>query len=202
VPCAPARYRWLGPRFSITLRTIHGKLSALREEFPRVASAIQLSPSTATVSCSGHGTLTLFNLIQLKLGPESRNGSEQFIVDRVRKEQSASSPVRAQIGVSIAVDPGRAAHGRNIEKPAVLEKIAKAPGLSRARSSAVKRDLNCVPNDIIGNAAAHHANLLQTAAHHGYYALGFQSRNFSKCYRNQSLPPSAERKPGPRGAHY
>jgi transcriptional regulator GlxA family with amidase domain len=190
--------------------TIHWEnLSALREEFPRVRISDQLfTIDRDRYTCSG-GTAPLdlmFNLIQLKLGPRiSQMVSEQFIVDRVRKDTERQYvPLRAQIGVShrglIRVAQ---LMEENIEKPLSLEKIAKATGLSRRQIERLfKRDLNCVPKRYYLEMRLRHARelLLQTAMPimDITAACGFQSPpHFSKCYRNQfGYPPSAERKPG------
>jgi transcriptional regulator GlxA family with amidase domain len=188
--------------------TIHWEnLSALREEFPRV----RISDSLFTIdrdrfTCSG-GTAPLdlmLHLIQLKLGPRvSQLVSEQFIVDRVRKDTDRQYvPLRAQIGVA---NRGliRVAQlmEENIEKPLSLEKIAKATGLSRRQIERLfKRDLNCVPKRFYLQMRLRRARelLLQTdmPIMDVTTACGFQSPpHFSKCYRNQfGYPPSAERK--------
>ena len=73
-----------------------------------------------------------------KLGPRiSQLVSEQFIVDRVRKDTDRQYiPLRAQIGVSHA-GLIRVAQlmEENIEKPLSLEKIAQAPRVCRAGRS-------------------------------------------------------------------
>ena len=133
--------------------TIHWEnLSALREEFPRVRISDQLfTIDRDRYTCSG-GTAPLdlmLNLIERKLGPRiSQLVSEQFIVDRVRKDTDRQYvPLRAQIGIShrglIRVAQ---LMEENIEKPLSLEDIAKATGLSRRQIERLfKRDLNCVP---------------------------------------------------------
>src|SRR5438270_7199512 len=86
--------------------TIHWEnLSALREEFPRVRISDQLfTIDRDRYTCSG-GTAPLdlmLNLIGQKLGPRiSQLVSEQFIVERVRKDTDRQYvPLRAQIGTS------------------------------------------------------------------------------------------------------
>jgi AraC family transcriptional regulator, glycine betaine-responsive activator len=188
--------------------TIHWEnLSALREEFPRVRISDQLfTIDRDRYTCSG-GTAPLdlmLNLIQLKLGPRiSQLVSEQFIVDRVRKDTDRQYvPLRAQIGVShrglIRVAQ---LMEENIEKPLSLEKIAKATGLSRRQIERLfKRDLKCVPKRYYLEIRLRRARelLLQTAMPimDITAACGFQSPpHFSKCYRHQfGHPPSAERK--------
>jgi transcriptional regulator GlxA family with amidase domain len=190
--------------------TIHWEnLSALREEFPRVRINDQLfTVDRDRYTCSG-GTAPLdlmLNLIQMKLGPRiSQLVSEQFIVDRVRKDTERQYvPLRAQIGIShrglIRVAQ---LMEENIEKPLSLEKIAKATGLSRRQIERLfKRDLNCVPKRYYLEMRLRRARelLLQTAMPimDITAACGFQSPpHFSKCYRSQfGYPPSAERKWG------
>jgi transcriptional regulator GlxA family with amidase domain len=188
--------------------TIHWEnFSALREEFPRVRISDQLfTIDRDRYTCSG-GTAPLdlmLNLIQLKLGSRiSQLVSEQFIVDRVRKDTDRQYvPLRAQIGVShrglIRVAQ---LMEENIEKPLSLEKIAKATGLSRRQIERLfKRDLKCVPKRYYLEIRLRRARelLLQTAMPimDITAACGFQSPpHFSKCYRHQfGYPPSAERK--------
>jgi transcriptional regulator GlxA family with amidase domain len=188
--------------------TIHWEnLSALREEFPRVRISDQLfTIDRDRFTCSG-GTAPLdlmLNLIQAKLGPRiSQLVSEQFIVDRVRKDTDRQYvPLRAQVGVShrglIRVAQ---LMEENIEKPLSLEKIAKATGLSRRQIERLfKRDLHCVPKHYYLEMRLRRARelLLQTAMPimDITTACGFQSPpHFSKCYRMQfGHPPSAERK--------
>ena len=188
--------------------TIHWEnLSALREEFPRVRISDQLfTIDRDRFTCSG-GTAPLdlmLNLIQTRLGPRiSQLVSEQFVVDRVRKDTDRQYiPLRAQIGVShrglIRVAQ---LMEENIEKPLSLEKIARATGLSRRQIERLfKRDLNCVPKRYYLEMRLKRARelLLQTAMPimDITAACGFQSPpHFSKCYRNQfGHPPSAERK--------
>src|SRR5471032_3021507 len=188
--------------------TIHWEnLSALREEFPRVRIGDQLfTIDRDRYTCSG-GTAPLdlmLNLIQLKLGPRiSQLVSEQFIVERVRKDTDRQYvPLRAQIGTS---HRGllRVAQlmEENIEKPLSLEKIAKATGLSRRQIERLfKRYLHCVPKHYYLEMRLRRARelLLQTAMPimDITTACGFQSPpHFSKCYRMQfGHPPSAERK--------
>ena len=193
--------------------TIHWEnLSALREEFPRVRINDQLfTIDRDRYTCSG-GTAPLdlmLHLIQSKLGPRiSQLVSEQFIVERVRKDTDRQYvPLRAQIGVAhrglIRVAQ---LMEENIEKPLSLEQIAKTTGLSRRQIERLfKRDLNCVPKRYYLEMRLRRARelLLQTAMPimDITAACGFQSPpHFSKCYRNQfGYPPSAERKPGPGG---
>ena len=182
-------------------------LSALREEFPRVRMSDQLfTIDRDRFTCSG-GTAPLdlmLNLIQLRLGSRvSQLVSEQFIVDRVRKDTDRQYiPLRAQIGIShrglIRVAQ---LMEENIEKPLSLDKIAKATGLSRRQIERLfKRDLNCVPKRYYLEMRLRRARelLLQTAMPimDITAACGFQSPpHFSKCYRAQfGHPPSAERK--------
>jgi transcriptional regulator GlxA family with amidase domain len=188
--------------------TIHWEnLSALREEFPRV----RISDQVFTIdgdryTCSG-GTAPLdlmLNLIQSKLGARiSQLVSEQFIVERVRKDTDRQYvPLRAQIGLShrglIRVAQ---IMEENIEKPLSLDSIAKSTGLSRRQIERLfKRDLNCVPKRYYLEMRLRRARelLLQTAMPimDITAACGFQSPpHFSKCYRHQfGHPPSAERK--------
>jgi transcriptional regulator GlxA family with amidase domain len=190
--------------------TIHWEnLSALREEFPRIRISDQLfTIDRDRFTCSG-GTAPLdlmLHLIQLKLGPRiSQLVSEQFIVDRVRKDTDRQYvPLRAQIGAShrglIRVAQ---LMEENIEKPLSLDKIAKSTGLSRRQIERLfKRDLNCVPKRYYLEMRLRRARelLLQTAMPimDITTACGFQSPpHFSKCYRSQfGYPPSAERKLG------
>ena len=190
--------------------TIHWEnLSALREEFPRVRISDQLfTIDRDRFTCSG-GTAPLdlmLNLIQAKLGRRiSQLVSEQFIVERVRKDTDRQYiPLRAQIGVShrglIRVAQ---LMEENIEKPLSLEQIAKSTGLSRRQIERLfKRDLNCVPKRYYLEMRLRRARelLLQTAMPimDITTACGFQSPpHFSKCYRMQfGYPPSAERKIG------
>jgi len=193
--------------------TIHWEnLSSLREEFPQVRISDQLfTIDRDRYTCSG-GTAPLdlmLNLIQLKLGPRiSQLVSEQFIVDRVRKDTDRQYvPLRAQLGIShrglIRVAQ---LMEENIEKPLSLDKIAKATGLSRRQIERLfKRDLNCVPKRYYLEMRLKRARelLLQTAMPimDITAACGFQSPpHFSKCYRSQfGYPPSTERKPGAVG---
>jgi transcriptional regulator GlxA family with amidase domain len=190
--------------------TIHWEnLSALREEFPRVRIADQLfTIDRNRFTCSG-GTAPLdlmLNLIEAKLGSRiSQRVSEQFIVDRVRKDNDRQYiPLRARIGIShrglIRVAQLMEQH---IEKPLSLEQIARSTGLSRRQIERLfKRDLNCVPKRYYLEMRLRHARelLLQTAMPimDITAACGFQSPpHFSKCYRAQfGHPPSAERKIG------
>jgi len=191
--------------------TIHWEnLSALREEFPRVRISDQLfTIDRDRFTCSG-GTAPLdlmLNLIQSKLGARiSQRVSEQFIVERVRKDTDRQYvPLRAQIGAShrglIRVAQ---LMEENIEKPLSLDVIAKSTGLSRRQIERLfKRDLNCVPKRYYLEMRLRRARelLLQTAMPimDITAACGFQSPpHFSKCYRSQfGYPPSAERKMGP-----
>src|SRR5258708_6611188 len=110
-------------------------LSALREEFPRVRISDQLfTIDRDRFTCSG-GTAPLdlmLNLIQAKLGPRiSQLVSEQFIVDRVRKDTDRQYiPLPAQIALShrglIRVAQ---LMEENIEKPLSLEPIPNATAL-------------------------------------------------------------------------
>jgi AraC family transcriptional regulator, glycine betaine-responsive activator len=190
--------------------TIHWEnISALREEFPRVLISDQLfTIDRNRFTCSG-GTAPLdlmLNLIEAKLGSRvSQRVSEQFIVDRVRKDKDRQYiPLRARVGVShrglIRVAQ---LMEENIEKPLSLEKIARTTGLSRRQIERLfKRDLNCVPKRYYLEMRLRRARelLLQTAMPimDITAACGFQSPpHFSKCYRNQyGYPPSAERKIG------
>jgi AraC family transcriptional regulator, glycine betaine-responsive activator len=190
--------------------TIHWEnISALREEFPRVLISDQLfTIDRNRFTCSG-GTAPLdlmLNLIEAKLGSRvSQRVSEQFIVDRVRKDKDRQYiPLRARVGVShrglIRVAQ---LMEENIEKPLSLEKIAKTTGLSRRQIERLfKRDLNTVPKRYYLEMRLRRARelLLQTAMPimDITAACGFQSPpHFSKCYRSQyGYPPSAERKTG------
>jgi transcriptional regulator GlxA family with amidase domain len=136
----------------------------------------------------------MLNLIQLRLGPRiSQLVSEQFIVERVRKDTDRQYvPLRAQIGIShrglIRVAQ---LMEENIEKPLSLEKIAKGTGLSRRQIERLfKRDLNCVPKRYYLEMRLRRARelLLQTdmPIMDITAACGFQS-------------PSAERKIGAPG---
>jgi transcriptional regulator GlxA family with amidase domain len=144
----------------------------LREEFPRVRISDQLfTIDRDRFTCSG-GTAPLdlmLNLIQGKLGPRiSQLVSEQFIVERVRKDTDRQYiPLRAQVGVShrglIRVAQ---LMEENIEKPLSLEKIAKSTGLSRRQIERLfKRDLHCVPKHYYLEMRLRRARelLLQTA---------------------------------------
>jgi AraC family transcriptional regulator, glycine betaine-responsive activator len=192
--------------------TIHWEnLSALREEFPRVRINDQLfTIDRDRYTCSG-GTAPLdlmLHLIQSKLGPRiSQLVSEQFIVERVRKDTDRQYvPLRAQIGISHrSLIRVAQLMEENIEKPLSLEQIAKATGLSRRQIERLfKRDLNCVPKRYYLEMRLRRAReLLQQTAMPIMditAACGFQSPpHFSKCYRNQfGYPPSAERKPRER----
>jgi transcriptional regulator GlxA family with amidase domain len=190
--------------------TIHWEnISALREEFPKVKISDQLfTIDRDRFTCSG-GTAPLdlmLNLIESKLGSRiSQLVSEQFVVDRVRKDTDRQYiPLRAQIGLA---NRGliRVAQlmEENIEKPLSLDRIARATGLSRRQIERLfKRDLNCVPKRYYLEMRLRRARelLLQTAMPimDITAACGFQSPpHFSKCYRNQfGHPPSAERKIG------
>lgn len=190
--------------------TIHWEnLSALREEFPRVRISDQLfTIDRNRFTCSG-GTAPLdlmLNLIEARLGARiSQRVSEQFIVERVRKDHDRQYvPLRARVGVS---HRGllRVAQlmEENIEKPLSLEQIARSTGLSRRQIERLfKRDLNCVPKRFYLEMRLRRARelLLQTAMPimDITTACGFQSPpHFSKCYRSQyGHPPSAERRIG------
>ncbi len=191
--------------------TIHWEnLSALREEFPRVRISDQLfTIDRERYTCSG-GTAPLdlmLNLIRARLGARiSQLVSEQFIVERVRKDTDRQYvPLRAQIGIShrglLRVAQLMEEH---IEKPLSLEQIAKATGLSRRQIERLfKRDLNCVPKRYYLELRLRRARelLLQTAMPimDITAACGFQSPpHFSKCYRALfGHPPSVERKRSP-----
>jgi transcriptional regulator GlxA family with amidase domain len=188
--------------------TIHWEnLSALREEFPRVALSDQLfTIDRDRYTCSG-GVAPLdlmLNLIRSKLGPRiSQLVSEQFIVDRVRDAKDRQYvPLRAQIGVS---------HERllkvaelmeaNIERPLSLNEIAGATGLSRRQIERLfQRHLHCVPKRYYLAMRLRRARelLLNTSMPivEITTACGFQSPpHFSKCYRvHFGHPPSAERR--------
>jgi transcriptional regulator GlxA family with amidase domain len=188
--------------------TIHWEnLSALREEFPRVALSDQLfTIDRDRYTCSG-GIAPLdlmLNLIRSKLGPRiSQLVSEQFIVDRVRDAKDRQYvPLRAQIGVS---------HERllkvaelmeaNIERPLSLNEIAAATGLSRRQIERLfQRHLHCVPKRYYLAMRLRRARelLLNTSMPivEITTACGFQSPpHFSKCYRvHFGHPPSAERR--------
>jgi transcriptional regulator GlxA family with amidase domain len=188
--------------------TIHWEnLSSLREQFPRVRISDQLfTIDRDRITCSG-GTAPLdlmLHLIQLRLGSRiSQLVSEQFVLDRVRKDTDRQYiPLRAQLGVShrglIRVAQ---LMEENIEKPLPLESIAKSTGLSRRQIERLfKRDLNCVPKRYYLEMRLRRARelLLQTAMPITDItaACGFQSPpHFSKCYRSQfGYPPSEERK--------
>jgi transcriptional regulator GlxA family with amidase domain len=148
----------------------------------------------------------MLHLINGRLGSKiSQLVSEQFIVDRVRKDTDRQYiPLRAQIGLS---NRGliRVAQlmEENIEKPLSLDNIARATGLSRRQIERLfKRDLNVVPKRFYLEMRLRRARelLLQTAMPimDVTTACGFQSPpHFSKCYRSQfGYPPSAERKIG------
>jgi transcriptional regulator GlxA family with amidase domain len=188
--------------------TIHWEnLSALREEFPRVKISDQLFTIDRDRYTSSGGTAPLdlmLNLIESRLGSKvSKLVSEQFILDRVRKDTDRQYiPLRAQIGLSnrglIRVANLMEQH---IERPLSLEAIAKSSGLSRRQIERLfKRDLNCVPKRYYLQMRLRRARelLLQTAMPimDITAACGFQSTpHFSKCYRNHfGHPPSAERK--------
>jgi transcriptional regulator GlxA family with amidase domain len=188
--------------------TIHWEnLSALREEFPRVKISDQLFTIDRDRYTSSGGTAPLdlmLNLIERRLSSKvSKLVSEQFILDRVRKDTDRQYiPLRAQIGVSnrglIRVANLMEQH---IERPLSLEEIAKSSGLSRRQIERLfKRDLNCVPKRYYLQMRLRRARelLLQTAMPimDITAACGFQSTpHFSKCYRNHfGHPPSAERK--------
>ncbi len=188
--------------------TIHWEnLSALREQFPRVRISDQLfSIDRDRFTCSG-GTAPLdlmLHLIQLRLGSRiSQLVSEQFVLDRVRKDTDRQYiPLRAQIGVSHrSLIRVAQLMEENIEKPLSLESIARSTGLSRRQIERLfKRDLNCVPKRFYLEMRLRRARelLLQTAMPITDItaACGFQSPpHFSKCYRTQfGYPPSAERK--------
>jgi AraC family transcriptional regulator, glycine betaine-responsive activator len=188
--------------------TIHWEnLSALREEFPRVKISDQLFTIDRDRYTSSGGTAPLdlmLNLIERRSRSKvSKLVSEQFILDRVRKDTDRQYiPLRAQIGWSnrglIRVANLMEQH---IEKPLSLEAIAKSSGLSRRQIERLfKRDLNCVPKRYYLQMRLRRARelLLQTAMPimDITAACGFQSTpHFSKCYRNHfGHPPSAERK--------
>ncbi len=188
--------------------TIHWEnLSALREEFPRVRISDQLfTIDRDRFTCSG-GTAPLdlmLHLIQSKLGARiSQLVSEQFIVERVRKDTDRQYvPLRAQIGpASRGLIRVAQLMEENIERPLSLDKIAKATGMSRRQIERLfRRDLNCVPKRYYLEMRLKRARelLLQTAMPimDITAACGFQSPpHFSKCYRSQfGYPPSAERK--------
>jgi transcriptional regulator GlxA family with amidase domain len=188
--------------------TIHWEnLSALREQFPRVRIGDQLfTIDRDRFTCSG-GTAPLdlmLHLIQLRLGSRiSQLVSEQFVLDRVRKDTDRQYiPLRAQIGLSRnSLIRVAQLMEDNIEKPLSLESIAKSSGLSRRQIERLfKRELNCVPKRYYLEMRLRRARelLLQTAMSITDItaACGFQSPpHFSKCYRNEfGYPPSAERK--------
>ncbi len=188
--------------------TIHWEnLSALREQFPRVHISDQLfTIDRDRFTCSG-GTAPLdlmLHLIKLRLGPRiSQLVSEQFVLDRVRKDTDRQYiPLRAQLGLShrglIRVAQ---LMEENIERPLSLESIAKLSGLSRRQIERLfKRELNCVPKRYYLEMRLRRGRelLLQTAMSITEItaACGFQSPpHFSKCYRSEfGYPPSAERK--------
>ena len=188
--------------------TIHWEnLSALREEFPRVKISDQLFTIDRDRYTSSGGTAPLdlmLNLIESRSGSKvSKLVSEQFILDRVRKDTDRQYiPLRAQIGLSnrglIRVANLMEQH---IEKPLSLEAIAKSSGLSRRQIERLfKRDMNCVPKRYYLEMRLRRARelLLQTAMPimDITAACGFQSTpHFSKCYRSHfGHPPSVERK--------
>jgi transcriptional regulator GlxA family with amidase domain len=188
--------------------TIHWEnLSALREQFPQVRIGDQLfTIDRDRFTCSG-GTAPLdlmLHLIQLRLGSRiSQLVSEQFVLDRVRKDTDRQYiPLRAQIGLSRhSLIRVAQLMEDNIEKPLSLESIAKSSGLSRRQIERLfKRELNCVPKRYYLEMRLRRARelLLQTAMSITDItaACGFQSPpHFSKCYRSEfGYPPSAERK--------
>src|SRR5271154_6031325 len=133
--------------------TIHWEnLSALREQFPRVRISDQLfTIDRDRFTCSG-GTAPLdlmLPLIQMRLGPRiSQLVSEQFVLDRVRKDTERQYiPLRAQIGLSHrSLIRVAQIMEENIEKPLSLDSIAKSSGISRRQIERLfKRELNCVP---------------------------------------------------------
>ncbi len=196
--------------------TIHWEnLSSLREQFPRVRLSDQLfTIDRDRLTCSG-GTAPLdlmLHLIEIRLGSRiSQLVSEQFVLDRVRKDTDRQYiPLRAQIGVShrglIRVAQ---LMEENIERPLPLESIAKSTGLSRRQIERLfKRDLNCVPKRYYLEMRLRRARelLLQTAMPITDItaACGFQSPpHFSKCYRSQfGYPPgeTQDRRRDPRPA--
>ncbi len=160
--------------------TIHWEnLSALREEFPRVRINDQLfTIDRDRFTCSG-GTAPLdlmLNLIQVKLGPRiSQLVSEQFIVERVRKDTDRQYvPLRAQVGVShrglIRVAQ---LMEENIEKPLSLEKIAQDDGpVAPANRTPVQAGSELRAETLLfGNAPAARtrAAAANRHAHHGHY---------------------------------
>jgi AraC family transcriptional regulator, glycine betaine-responsive activator len=189
--------------------TIHWEnLSALREEFPRVQISDQLfTIDRDRFTCSG-GTAPLdlmLHLINGRLGSKiSQLVSEQFIVDRVRKDTDRQYvPLRAQVGpVHRSVLAVASLMVANIENPLPLEDIAQQSGLSRRQIERLfKRHVHCVPKRYYLELRLKRARelLLQTSMPIMAIstACGFQSPpHFSKCYRNHyGRPPTAERQP-------
>ena len=182
------------------------RLSALREEFPRILLNDQLfSIDRDRFTCSG-GTAPLdlmLNLIKSRLGAQvAQLISEQFILDRVRNDRDRQYvPLRAQIGVSHeSLIKVAQLMEENIEKPLSLDEIASSTGLSRRQIERLfKRHLNCVPKRYYLQLRLRRARelLLQTSMPiiDITTACGFQSPpHFSRCYRAQfGCPPSAER---------
>ena len=187
-------------------------MSALREEFPRIAFTDQLfAIDRDRYTCSG-GIAPLdlmLNMIKADLGSDiAPLISEQFILDRIRSDQDRQHiPLQAQVGIfHDRLIKAAALMEANIEEPLSLDQLAAAIGVSRRQIERLfRRHLGQVPTKYYLELRLRRARelLLQTSMSimDITTACGFQSPpHFSKCYRGVfGHPPSAERsgkKPG------
>jgi transcriptional regulator GlxA family with amidase domain len=181
-------------------------MSALREEFPRIAFTDQLfAIDRDRYTCSG-GIAPLdlmLNMIKADLGSDiAPLISEQFILDRIRSDQDRQHiPLQAQVGIfHDRLIKAAELMEANIEEPLSLDELAAAIGVSRRQIERLfRRHLGQVPTKYYLELRLRRARelLLQTSMSimDITTACGFQSPpHFSKCYRSVfGHPPSAER---------
>jgi len=181
-------------------------MSALREEFPRIAFTDQLfAIDRDRYTCSG-GIAPLdlmLNMIKADLGSDiAPLISEQFILDRIRSDQDRQHiPLQAQVGIfHDRLIKAAELMEANIEEPLSLDELASAIGVSRRQIERLfRRHLGQVPTKYYLELRLRRARelLLQTSMSimDITTACGFQSPpHFSKCYRGVfGHPPSAER---------
>jgi len=182
-------------------------MSALREEFPRIAFTDQLfAIDRDRYTCSG-GIAPLdlmLNMIEADLGSDiAPLISEQFILDRIRSDRDRQHiPLQAKVGVfHERLIRAAALMEANIEEPLSLDQLAAAIGVSRRQIERLfRRHLDQVPTKYYLELRLRRARelLLQTpmSIMDITTACGFQSPpHFSKCYRSVfGHPPSAERR--------
>ena len=188
-------------------------MSALREEFPRVAFSEQLFViDRDRYTCTG-GVAPLDLMLHIIKEHHGRHIapliSEQFILDRIRNDQDRQYiPLQARVGLFHEnLIEAAALMEANIEEPLSLDEIAALVGVSRRQIERLfKRYVGQVPTKYSLDMRLRRARelLLQTAMSIMEIAVacGFQSPpHFSKCYRNLfGHTPSTERQASRLGA--